>query len=116
MKADIFGPDEYNAFRQDDYASAAVAYEKLVFFADDATRISALFRLNRMLRKANDPYSWTLSTFYSTAIFKTALWISPLLTNGAWASCGKKMANEPAGTGVQLSGWSLKNSMSLSAS
>jgi hypothetical protein len=78
--------------------------------------LSSLVRLGRALRKAIDPFFGTLFAFYSTAIFKTALWISPLLTNGAWASCGKKMTNEPAGTGVQLSGWSLKNPMSLSAS
>ncbi len=116
MKANIFAPGEYDEFRREDYASAAAVYEKLVSSADEATRIGALVRLGRVLRKANDPLSWTLSAFYSTAIFKTVLWISPLLTSGAWASCGKKMTNEPADTGVQLSGWSLKNSMSLSAS
>ena len=116
MKADIFAPGEYNEFRREDYANAAVVYKILVFSADDAARISVLVRLGQVLRKVNEPHSLTLSAFYSTATFKTALWISPLLTSGAWASCGKKMTNEPASTDVQLSGWSLKNSMSLSAS
>ena len=116
MKADIFAPGEYDEFRREDYASATAVYEKFVSSADDATRISALVRPGRVLHKANNPHSWTLCAFYSTAIFKTVLWISPLLTSGAWASCGKKMTNEPAGTSVQLSGWSLKNPMSLSAS
>ena len=55
MKADIFAPGEYDEFRREDYASAAAVYEKLVSSADDATRISALVRLGRVLRKANDP-------------------------------------------------------------
>ncbi len=53
-------PGEYDEFRQEDYASAGAVYEKLVSSADEATRIGALVRLGRVLRKANDPHSWRL--------------------------------------------------------
>ncbi len=56
-KADVFAPGEHDEFRRKDYASAATVYEKLVSSSDEATRTGALFRLGRVLRKANDPDS-----------------------------------------------------------
>ncbi|UCF14287.1 MAG: hypothetical protein JSW59_12805 [Phycisphaerales bacterium] len=56
-KADVFALGEHHEFRREDYTSAAAAYEKLVSSQDEATRVGALVRLGRVLRKAGKPHA-----------------------------------------------------------
>lgn len=56
-KADVFASGEHEEFLREDYANAAAAYEKLVSSQDEATRVGALIRLGRVLRKAGKPHA-----------------------------------------------------------